>query len=163
MVSSVPPVLLSVGRITKAQGLKGEVLVYLSSNRTERMVTGAGFHTDRGLLRIERVAVHGDRWRVLFAGTADRTAAEALQGLELRAEPIDDPDALWVHEMIGRQVRLANGDVVGIVTEVESNPASDLLVLDSGVLVPLRFVVSNSVDGIVIDPPVGLLDEAEQV
>ena len=163
MVGSVPPVLLSVGRITKAQGLKGEVLVYLSSNRTERMVTGAAFHTDRGLMRIESVAVHGDRWRVRFAGTADRTAAEALQGLELRAEPIDDPDALWVHELISRTVRLGNGDVVGIVTEVESNPASDLLVLDSGVLVPLRFVVSNTVDGIVIDPPVGLLDEAEQV
>ena len=163
MVGSEPPALLSVGRITKAQGLKGEVLVYLSSNRTERMVTGAAFHTDRGLMRIESVAVHGDRWRVRFAGTADRTAAEGLQGLELRAEPIDDPDALWVHELIGRTVRLGNGDVVGIVTEVESNPASDLLVLDSGVLVPLRFVVSNSVDGIVIDPPVGLLDEAEQV
>ena len=163
MVGSEPPALLSVGRITKAQGLKGEVLVYLSSNRTERMVTGAAFHTDRGLMRIESVAVHGDRWRVRFVGTADRTAAEGLQGLELRAEPIDDPDALWVHELIGRTVRLGNGDVVGIVTEVESNPASDLLVLDSGVLVPLRFVVSNGVDGIVIDPPVGLLDEAEQV
>lgn len=163
MVGSEPPALLSVGRITKAQGLKGEVLVYLSSNRTERMVTGAAFHTDRGLMRIESVAVHGDRWRVRFVGTADRTAAEGLQGLELRAEPIDDPDALWVHELIGRTVRLGNGDVVGIVTEVESNPASDLLVLDSGVLVPLRFVVSNSGDGIVIDPPVGLLDEAEQV
>ena len=157
------PRLLSVGRITKAQGLKGEVLVYLSTNRTERMVSGAEFQTDRGVLRIASVAVHGDRWRVRFEGTDGRTAAEGLQGLELRAEPIEDPDALWVHELIGRPVRLANGDAVGIVTEVEANPASDLLVLDTGALVPLRFVVTNGEDGIVIDPPVGLLDESEQV
>ena len=157
------PKLLSVGRITKAQGLKGEVLVYLSTNRTERMVPGAAFHTDRGVMRVASVAVHGDRWRVRFEGSDSRTAAEGLQGLELRAEPIDDPDALWVHELIGRPVRLVNGDTVGVVTEVESNPASDLLVLDTGALVPLRFVISNGADGIVIDPPVGLLDESEQV
>jgi 16S rRNA processing protein RimM len=157
------PQLLSVGRVTKAQGLKGEVLVYLSTNRTERMVEGAQFHTNRGVLQIASVAVHGDRWRVRFEGSTNRTAAEALQGLELRAEPIDDPDALWVHELIGRAVRLPTGDHVGIVTEVEANPASDLLVLDTGALVPLRFVVSSAADGILIDPPVGLLDESEQV
>lgn len=155
--------LLSVGRITKAHGLKGEVLVYLSSNRTERMTAGAQFHTDRGLLRITAVAVHGDRWRARFEGTDDRLGAEALQGLELRAEPIEDPDAFWVHELIGRSVRLVAGDHVGVVAAVEANPASDLLVLDTGALVPLRFVVSNGDDGIVIDPPVGLLDESEQV
>ena len=41
---------------------------------------------------------------------------------------------------------------------VEVNPASDLLVLDGGALVPLRFVVSTD-DGVVtVDPPDGLFD-----
>jgi 16S rRNA processing protein RimM len=78
--------------------------------------------------------------------------------LELRAQPIDDPDALWVHELVGSRVVLPDGTDVGAIVELESNPASDLLVLDSGTLVPLVFVVSVSGGVVTIDPPVGLLD-----
>ena len=139
------------------------MLVYLSSNRTERMTEGAEFTTVRGVLRIERVAAHQDRWRVQFAGVSGRTAAEGLQGTDLWAAPIHDPDALWVHELIGSVVRLRSGEVVGTVAEVESNPASDLMILDTGHLIPLAFVVANSPGEIVVDPPVGLLDEDERV
>jgi ribosomal 30S subunit maturation factor RimM len=52
---------------------------------------------------------------------------------------------------------------LGTVTSVEANPAHDLLVLDSGVLVPMVFVVEQEAadDGsvvVVVDPPEGLLD-----
>ena len=63
----------------------------------------------------------------------------------LRAEPPeaddDDDDALWVHELIGAEVVDADGVDRGRVEAVLDNPASDLLVLDSGALVPLPFVV----------------------
>jgi 16S rRNA processing protein RimM len=109
-------------------------------------------------MTIVRCGPQGDRWRVQFAEVTDRQGAESVARLELRAEPLTDPDALWVHELVGAEVRLSDGTAVGRVTEVESNPASDLLVLDSGVLVPLVFVLSAG-DGIVtIDPPVGLLE-----
>ncbi len=36
-----------------------------------------------------------------FEGIDTREAAEALNGLVLSAEPVDDPDALWVHELVG--------------------------------------------------------------
>ena len=48
-------------------------------------------------------------------------------------------------------------DVVRPVA-VEANPASDLLVLDSGALVPLRFVVSAEPGHVTVDPPAGLFD-----
>jgi hypothetical protein len=44
------------------------------------------------------------------------------------------------------------------VEAVEANPASDLLVLAGGTLVPVAFVVEQSPDRVVIDPPEGLLD-----
>ena len=42
--------------------------------------------------------------------------------------------------------------------EVESNPASDLLVLDSGALVPVVFVTGHAPGHVTIDPPEGLFD-----
>ena len=47
----------------------------------------------------------------------------------------------------------------GRVEAVEANPASDLLVLKGERLVPLVFVVSHGPGRVVIDPPVGLLDD----
>jgi 16S rRNA processing protein RimM len=43
--------------------------------------------------------------------------------------------------------------------DVEANPASDLMVLDSGALVPLTFVVAVEANRRVeIDPPEGLFE-----
>jgi 16S rRNA processing protein RimM len=95
---------------------------------------------------------------VAFDGVTDRSAAEALQGVVLMAEPIDDPGALWVHDLVGAEVVDAGGTRLGTVAAVEANPASDLLVLDGGGLVPLTFLVSSSPGRLVVDPPAGLLD-----
>jgi 16S rRNA processing protein RimM len=155
--------LLSVGYITKANGLKGDVVVYLTSNRTERVAVGSVLSSKRGDLTIDRSAAFQDRWRVHFVGFNDRTAAESLQGTELFAAPLSDPDALWVHEMIGANVVLVDGTHVGVVREVESNPASDLLILDTGALIPLVFVVANIPGQLTIDPPIGLLDDSQAI
>ena len=85
-------------------------------------------------------------------------AADALRDTVLMAEPIDDPDGLWVHRLIGAEVVDPAGTVVGIVGAVEANPASDLLVLDTGALIPLRFVVGQEPGRLVVDLPAGLLD-----
>jgi hypothetical protein len=52
-----------------------------------------------------------------------------------------------------------DGAVLGTVESVQANPASDLLVLSSGALVPLRFVVANEPGvRVTIDAPDGLFD-----
>jgi 16S rRNA processing protein RimM len=106
-----------------------------------------------------RSTPHQHRWIVAFAGVADRSAAETLRGATLLAEPIDDPDALWVHELIGSDVIDTGGTRRGRVIAVVANPASDLLELDSGALVPARFISSRTPGQIVIDPPDGLFDD----
>jgi 16S rRNA processing protein RimM len=150
--------LLQVGRIGKPHGLKGLVHVDLSTDRIERLAVGTRLLAGDEWLTVASAARHGTAWLVRFEGIDDRTAAEGIASRILRAEPIDDPDALWVHELVGAPVRERDGTGRGRCVAVIANPAHDLLELDSGALVPVAFVV-EVVDGtIVIDPPDGLFD-----
>ncbi len=152
--------MLEVGRIDRAHGLKGEVVVSLITDVTERLAPGSVLETDAGRLAVVAARPHQHRWIVSFVGVADRAAADALHGMALRAEPLEDPDALWVHELVGAEVVTVAGEVCGRVAWVEDNPASPMLVLDGGALVPVVFVVDQSglPDRLVIDPPEGLLE-----
>jgi 16S rRNA processing protein RimM len=153
--------LLEVGRIAKAHGVRGDLLVALTSERTSRLDPGSRLDTDRGPLVVVSSSPHQGRWIVRFEGIDDRDTADRWRGVVLKAEPMDDdtdPDALWVHELVGAAVVLTDGTEVGRVAEVEANPASDLLVLDGGTLVPVAFVTDHEPGKVVIDPPDGLLD-----
>jgi 16S rRNA processing protein RimM len=134
------------------------VVVSLVSNRPERVVVGSSFLTDRGELRIEASRPFADNWLMTFAGVDSRERAEALRGTVLRGAPLDDEDAWWVHELIGSAVLDPAGVHLGTVAGVLANPASDLLELDTGALVPLRFVIERGAGRVVVDAPAGLLD-----
>lgn len=150
--------MLEVGRIVKPHGLRGDVIVDLVTNRTERLDPGTVLDGGDRTFEVVRASQHKGRWIVTFHGVNSIEEAEALRDVVLRAEPIDDPDALWVHELLGAQVVERDGTARGVVTAVQANPASDLLVLDSGALVPLRFVVEHSPDRVVVDTPEGLFE-----
>jgi 16S rRNA processing protein RimM len=151
--------MLEVGRVAKAHGLRGEVIVSLVTDRLERLEPGSVLRSGDRTLEVEASRPHRKHFIVSFVGVLSREDAEALQGSTLHAEPLDDPEELWVHEVIGAPVQSVDGSEVGVVDAVQANPASDLLVLDSGALVPVRFVVERRDDGtVVIDPPEGLFD-----
>jgi 16S rRNA processing protein RimM len=150
--------LLEVGRIVKPHGVKGEVIVDLVTNRTERLAAGSVLASPAGALEVARSSPHQGRWIVAFVGVDDRDRAEALRGTVLSADPIEDDTELWVHELIGSEVVDVAGRAHGRVEAIEANPASDLLVLADGRLVPLTFVVSSTAGRIVVDVPAGLLD-----
>jgi len=153
--------LLEVGRIAKPHGLRGEVVVALTTDVLDRVAPGSVLQTDRGPLQVVSSRPHQHRWIVAFAGITSREAAEALHGRILQAEPLDDYDALWVHELIGAELFTPDGRSWGRVEAVEANPASDLLVLEDGTLVPEVFVSdATGLPGrIVVDPPAGLLGD----
>jgi 16S rRNA processing protein RimM len=150
--------LLEVGRVARAHGLAGEVVVELVTDRVERVEPGARLAGPDGELVVATSRSFGSRWLVVFEGIASRSQAEALHGARLSAAPLDDPDALWVHELVGSLVVEADGTERGRVTALQDNPAADLLVLDTGALVPLTFVVDVVGGRVVIDPPAGLFD-----
>lgn len=154
--------MLEVGRIGKPNGVRGDANVILFTDRVERVAVGAQLlaRTARGEheLVVERSRKHNDRWVVHFVGIDTRNDIEPLVNATLYAEPIDDPDALWVHELIGSRVVTLDGRECGTCESVISNPAHAILELSSGALIPIPFVVSN-IDGVItINPPEGLLD-----
>lgn len=131
---------VQVGYISRAHGIKGEVLVNLTSNVLDRMSPGSTLYTISKTLTILSSSPHQGKWIVHFEGIDTRTQAENLRGTVLKAVPLDSPDELWVDDLVGLDVIDQGANNLGKVTEVESNPASDLLVLESGHLIPLTFV-----------------------
>ncbi len=158
--SSTSPAVLEVGRIVKAHGIRGEVIVDLTSNRPDlRLAPGSVLVSARGNLEVLNSTPHQGRWIVAFRGIEDRNGAERYRNTPLSAEPIEGDDGtLWVHELIGSEVFDLEGRSYGPVEAVEANPASDLLVLSGDRLVPLVFVKTKLPGRVVIDPPAGLLD-----
>jgi 16S rRNA processing protein RimM len=158
MATERPDGLLEIGRITRPHGIRGDVYVALTTDRTERMTAGTRLWATAGWLTIRSARASGDRWLVDFDEVADRTAAERLANTALYAEPIHDPEVIWVHELIGADVVESDGTPRGRCVAVVENPADDLLELESGALVPVPFVV-DLVDGVfTIDPPDGLFE-----
>ena len=168
---------LTVGRIVKAHGITGEVVVEVRTDDPDtRFASGATVrarrstgHEDRYV--IDAVRDHGARLLMRLAGVSGRTAAEELRGALLVIDsealpPITDEDTYYDHQLEGLHVQTASGHRVGAVTEVLHTAAGELLAVrrDSGgeVLVPFvsAIVTAVSLDTrtVEIDPPDGLLE-----
>ncbi|MGH9228079.1 MAG: ribosome maturation factor RimM [Acidimicrobiales bacterium] len=150
--------LLEIGRVTRPHGVRGEVVVDLTTDRVERLAPGTVLASDAGDLTVAAARPHQHRWIVAFEGHSGRGAADRLRGLALRAEALDDPDALWVDDLVGCEVITVGGDAVGTCVAVVANPASDLIELDGGALVPVVFMVERRPGQVIVDPPDGLLE-----
>ena len=151
--------LLEVGRIIKAQGLKGQVLVDLWTDRQERLDVGAELSTERGTLVVAYAGAHQGRFIVNFDRITTREEAERWRGVVLSASRLDDNGVIWIDQLYDAEVFDGAGTRRGVVVGVEANPASDLLVLDSGALVPLTFVTRVEANTrIDVDVPEGLFE-----
>jgi 16S rRNA processing protein RimM len=158
-----PAGLLEIGTIRRAHGVRGDVLVELGSDRPERVARGARWFAGDSWLTVADARLHQTRWLVSLEEVGDRSAAQRYTNTPVYAEPLDDPDALWVHELIGADVIEVSGRARGTCVAVVANPAADLLELDSGALVPVVFVTGRDDGTIVIDPPAGLFEDDEDV
>lgn len=169
---------LVVGRIAKAHGITGEVVVDIrTDDPAARFSTGATLRGRTGRngperdFTVESVREHAGRLLLRLTGVADRSAADALRGTLFLVEaaqlpPLDDPDEFYDHQLEGLMVRTSAGANVGVVAEVLHTAAGELLSVknEAGaeVLVPFVSAIVTSVstdDGVIeIDPPDGLLD-----
>ena len=179
---------LTVGRVVKAHGVSGEVLVEIrTDDPAARFASGSTLRAKRsrddGPLRsyvVDTVREHSGRLLVRLVGVASRDAADALRGSLFVVDsddlpPIDEPDTYYDHQLEGLSVRTTTGQDVGVVAEVLHTAAGELLAVrrrsvgetgestgQSEVLVPFVSAIVPSVsldDGIIeIDPPEGLLD-----
>ena len=163
-----------VGRIARAHGIRGQVIVNLETDfPEERFQPGAELFVERAG-RVEPVTITTVRFQrerpvIGLSGVETMDDAEALAGLELRV-PVDRLAALpagvfYRHELIGCRVATTSGETIGVVSDVEGTMAGSRLVVEGAageVLIPLAAEICTSIDPaskqIVIDPPEGLVD-----
>ncbi len=122
-----------VGKVTKAHGLHGEVVVLVFSDNPERFDPGSVmFFEDGREVRVRASRPNGGRMLVAFEGVGDRNAAELLRGLTLvvprSSLPELPPGEFWPHQLEGCVVVTESGRTLGAITDVVANPAQDLWV-----------------------------------
>lgn len=166
--------MVMVGRVTRPHGNRGHVVVHPETDfADERFQVGARVFIERDG-GVEALAViasrpHDGRWIVGFEGVPSIDAAETLRGLELKI-PADEiralpPDAYYVHDLVGCEVRTVQGASIGRVERVDMGSGIPMLVVASDgdeVLVPFSAAMGLRVDltarVIDVDPPEGLIE-----
>lgn len=163
-----------VGRIARAHGLRGQVIVNAETDFPEqRFRPGAEFFVERhgavAPIRVTTVRFQHERPVLGIEGVATMTEAESFAGCELRV-PVEalaplPEGTFYRHELIGCRVETRAGDAVGVVTDVEGTMGGSRLIVAGGrgeVQVPLAVEICPTIDvankRIVIAPPEGLLD-----
>jgi len=163
-----------VGRIARAHGNRGQVIVNLDTDfPDERFRPGAELFTMRDgvvqTLTLTAVRFQNGRPVIGVAGVDTMDAAEQMAGLELRI-PADQlaplpPDTFYHHDLVGCRVETGGGAAVGVVEGVEGTLGGSRLVVAGAsgeILIPLTVGICTTIDvnakRIVIDPPEGLLD-----
>lgn len=175
--------LLRVGRVIRAHGLRGEVSVTATTDQpASRFAPGEVLRTRSRAWPVVSSRPMGDRWLVRLDGVEDRDRAEELRGewlwAEVTVKALDGGDGGGgggatagqldeVHDvvLVGMAVRTTVGKPVGRVSAVEHYPAQDILTVQaeggSSVMIPFVAAIVVNIDiaaGIIeVDPPVGLL------
>lgn len=157
-----------LGTVGKPFGLAGDVYVWPDPDLGDHLAAGLVCDAGDRTLEVAQVRSHRGRPVVHFAGVDDRDAALELRGAQLevdRATVGAADGAVWVDELLGREVVDAAGELVGVIDSVLTGAAHDFLVVartDGGeVLIPAVDELVDLGEGdvpVIVDGPPGLLD-----
>src|SRR3954470_22592223 len=130
------PAFIIVGRVRKAHGIRGEVVVepitdapdavFASGRRVFAGTASGDLAPNRAELHVATSRPFNEGFLVAFAEVPDRTVAETWRGryLLLPAHEVAPPadDEVYVHELVGMRVQLEDGAPVGVVEETYELP-----------------------------------------
>jgi 16S rRNA processing protein RimM len=163
--------LLLVGRVGRAHGIRGQVVVnpdtdFMEDRFRVGQILRVGPAERTREYEIVEVRIHQGRPIVRFAGIESMNDAETLAGAELwvpeaSLEPLP-AGTFYRHDLVGCEVRDVRGTVLGKVTHVEGSLDRSHLVVDGHMMIPLVDGICVAVDiagrCITVDPPEGLVD-----
>lgn len=165
--------LISIAKIARTRGLKGEVVADVLTDFPERFeeletVIAVRENGEREGLKIEKFWFQNDRVVLKFAGIDSIEKAETLRNSEIcvpESEAVElESDEYFDWQLAGCKVETVDGESVGTVREVMRTGGTELLVVE-GVkefLIPFANAICVEVDIenrlIKIDPPEGLLE-----
>jgi 16S rRNA processing protein RimM len=162
-----------VGRVLRPHGVRGEAAVEARTDRPQQRFTPGQVlaSADGRRLTVLTSRPHANRWLLRFDGVDDRDDVDALRGVDLLVDVVDetepDDDVFADVVLVGLAARSSSGDELGQVAAVEHLPMHDLLVVRTpdgrDVRVPFVSAIVPEVDvsagWLLVDPPAGLLDE----
>ena len=167
-----------VGVIGRPHGVRGEVAVELRTDEPERRFAPGQVLRDEGGTRpftVQSVRDHSGRLLVRFAEVVNRETAEAVRGTLLIAavEPEErplEPEEFYDRQLIGLQVRRADGVVVGTVNSVLHLPSQEVLEVETAIgprMVPFVTALVPHIDleacCLTVADVAGLLDDLQDV
>ena len=129
---------IKIGKITSPVGLKGEVKIVSFSDDPMRFeMLDHVFVSDKdGRMKdsvIEGLRYKGAQIILKIGGIDDRNASEAARGCELFMDEADLPELeegqFYVRDMVGSDVVLEDGTLIGTLKDVLTNTAQDVYVV----------------------------------
>jgi 16S rRNA processing protein RimM len=167
-----------VGRLRRPHGLKGDCTLFpltddpqtIFAPGREVWVVDLGGDTVAGPLTVERSRSYHREWLVKFAGVENRDALGPFRGHFLGVPqdalgPLGE-DEVYLHELDGFSVRLADGTPLGLVSAVYELPAGIMIEVQGPqreFLLPYKKEFVREVDRagrkLVVTPPEGLIEE----
>lgn len=174
----MPPEFVTVARIRRSQGRRGEVAAELLTDFPERFRPGGRFALwkdgqPRQDAVLEESWLHKGSIILKFAGVADISGAQALSGWEVQV-PYEErmplpASTVYLSDLEGCTV-MEKGETLGTVARVETGPGTPLLVVatDRGeLLVPFAEAICKRVDVaakvVEVDLPEGLRDLNQRI
>lgn len=162
-----------IGKVAKVHGLKGEIKVFPYSGQPENIKAYKEFtlvSPDGTLsepMRVTSCRVQKNLAVIRLEDVSTRNQSEQLIGsgvlLNKNNLPETEKDEYYWRDFINQDVYLSSGDKIGYVDNMFSNGAQDILVIKSGKtehLIPITkdILLAQRTEGIVINPPPGLLE-----
>jgi 16S rRNA processing protein RimM len=167
-----------VGRLRKPHGLKGDCTLFPLTDSPDEIfapdrevwVVDLQGDTVAGPFTVERSRSYHREWLVKFAGVESREALEPFRGKFLGVPPEAlgplGEDEVYLHELDGFSVRLADDTPLGLVSAIYELPGGLMIEVQGPkreFLLPYKKEFVREVDRagrrLVVSPPEGLLEE----
>ena len=133
MASGVTPKRILLGRVADAHGIRGEVIIHAFTDPPENIAAYGPLMDEAGARAFEIQSARATAKGVVarLKGVADRTAAEALKGVDLyvdrdRLPPAADGEFYHV-DLMGLAAVDPQGRRIGTIVSVQNFGAGDLL------------------------------------
>ncbi len=133
------PALLRVAHVRRVHGVRGEVRVQMLGGDLARFAPGTNLLSERDQRQLSVSAsrpLDGDEILLSFEGLASREQAAELSGDYLCVDRSQAralaADEWFIWQLVGLRAVTGEGVALGVVRDVEEQPASDVIVVDAG-------------------------------
>jgi 16S rRNA processing protein RimM len=151
-----PVVYLVVGTLRRSHGIRGDILLDVTTDFPERLRPGTSLYIGdkKQSLKITRRRPHNDGLIIGFEGisTAEQVAKYRAQTVYVLAEdrPALPEGEYYHHQVLGLKVVDESGAVLGVITEIIETGANDVYVVNND-QPPVREILIPAIKQVLLD------------